>query len=935
MRCRPLTKTERLNGSKCVTNLLDDKVVVVLSPDDEGLDSRGRYNYGQGVQHKEKRYTFDRAFDGSANNEHIYEHTVKSLIDGVLRGMNATVFAYGATGSGKTYTMVGNERDPGLMVMSLRDIFGQMQADSDKDFHVRCSYLEVYNEIIYDLLQANSPGLDLREDPELGPQAAGLKRVEVNSADRIFQLLREGNMRGKTEATDANAVSSRSHAVLEIVVNRADRNNYQKNVFMGKLALVDLAGAERAHETNNHGQQLRDGANVNRSLLALANCINALGKRKKKGFVFVPFRNSKLTRLLKDGLCGNSRTVMIATVASSDAQYNHTVNTLKYADRAKEIKTHVRVEKKTVHSHILEYQRMIDTLNEENRQLKDGIRSLQAGMPLDAEVPVGLPMGKPQVAPAPAASETDPEDEEWVRVNSKALEMLGQQRVEGQRSLRDALAGYLQHQVALEALEDALAVQARGGARRELLESLREKLRSAATEMSGSGRQCERLRSQLAKGQEQFDALQDAVEQAADVGVHCREQLRAAVAVEGRKAESSALQMDTDARENIIQEQFQIIDALWNVMGNGGLTRDKAVDIAKENVMLDGGLVWNDLGPGTSSAFDDLDVPEELRKELQFEYILSGGRARAIYKCYIADGTAAPGAGQKAGPGRAGGGSGESAERGPSTEADPATGGAPERGSGSRKARNRSASNSSAAEEGPGAGRQRSRQGSQAVSREDRSSPEKLAPPGEAQRPGPGEPARRGLKGLNGLKRGGRSKVPGGAAGARPSPPRGGQDSGGVGTPIPLDASPQQKGLGRAQRRVSRDGDGPAAGGAWKSVENLKVQAFSSKKPPTSVSTDGLSVTGQQAGSPENARLAGGRGPLEGGADVENLQPGAAAARGGGKEAARKPSPYDLPVGKMKKISALKKHLGVRRGSFGGGLAAAAGAPPPARQAFN
>merc|ERR1712078_355187 len=156
---------------------------------------------------------------------------------------------------------------------------------------------------------------------ELGPQAAGLKRVEVNSADRIFQLLREGNMRRKTEATDANAVSSRSHAVLEIVVNRADRNNYQKNVFTGKLALVDLAGAERAHETNNHGQQLRDGANINRSLLALANCINALGKRKKKGFVFVPFRNSKLTRwysrMCESTVFFSTRTCVLISLARS------------------------------------------------------------------------------------------------------------------------------------------------------------------------------------------------------------------------------------------------------------------------------------------------------------------------------------------------------------------------------------------------------------------------------------------------------------------------------------------------------------------------------------------------------------------------------------------------------------------------------------------
>lgn len=120
----------------------------------------------------------------------------------------------------------------------------------------------------------------------------------------------------------------------------------------GKLCLVDLAGSERAAETNNHGQKLRDGANINRSLLALANCINALGKARKGSAVYVPYRNSKLTRLLKDGLSGNSRTAMVATVAPSDDQYHHSINTLKYADRAKEIKTHVVQNVGTVQSHL-------------------------------------------------------------------------------------------------------------------------------------------------------------------------------------------------------------------------------------------------------------------------------------------------------------------------------------------------------------------------------------------------------------------------------------------------------------------------------------------------------------------------------------------------------------------------------------------------------
>ena len=140
---------------------------------------------------------------------------------------------------------------------------------------------------------------------------------------------------------------------------------------------MDLAGAERASETNNRGHQLRDGANINRSLLSLANCINALGKRKKKGFVFVPFRDSKLTRILKDGLCGNSRTVMVATVSGSSHQYEHTVNTLKYADRAKEIKTHVHANVGTVETHIAEYQRMIDALQEERRELRAEVERLK------------------------------------------------------------------------------------------------------------------------------------------------------------------------------------------------------------------------------------------------------------------------------------------------------------------------------------------------------------------------------------------------------------------------------------------------------------------------------------------------------------------------------------------------------------------------------
>lgn len=386
VRARPLSKKERLAGARTITKTVDERCMVVMDPD-ESRESRKSKVVAGGVRKRERRYVFDGAFDGEASNEEVYDGTAKPLVRGVLSGVNATVFAYGATGSGKTHTMVGRAGDPGLMILSLRDVFRGIEEEkksNDSVFEVECSYTEVYNELVFDLLadstkssKSSSTPLELREDPTRGPVVAGLTHVSVAHESEIFALLEEGNKRRKTEETGANATSSRSHAVLEIWVTKREKNHYDAAFATAKLTLVDLAGAERASETNNRGAQLRDGANINKSLLSLANCINALGKRQKKGFVFVPFRDSKLTRILKDGLCGNSRTVMVATVSGSSAQYEHTVNTLKYADRAKEIKTFVQENRGTVETHIAEYQRVIDALREERRELKAEVERLK------------------------------------------------------------------------------------------------------------------------------------------------------------------------------------------------------------------------------------------------------------------------------------------------------------------------------------------------------------------------------------------------------------------------------------------------------------------------------------------------------------------------------------------------------------------------------
>lgn len=234
------------------------------------------------------------------------------------------------------------------------------------------SFIEIYNEYIRDLLidDKSKNYLELRDDNDKGIIIAGVTESEASNVDDIMRLLFIGNSRRTTEATNANKESSRSHAVLQVTVtSRPATKNIRHEVRMGKLSLIDLAGSERGSVTENRGLRLREGAKINRSLLALANCINALGDKKKKG-QFVPYRDSKLTRLLKDSLGGNSKTLMIVNVSPAQSQFDETLNTLKYANRAKNIKTKPIENKKLVEFHISEYKNIINDLKAEIELLK-------------------------------------------------------------------------------------------------------------------------------------------------------------------------------------------------------------------------------------------------------------------------------------------------------------------------------------------------------------------------------------------------------------------------------------------------------------------------------------------------------------------------------------------------------------------------------------
>lgn len=362
VRCRPLTKKEKDQNDTKTVHILDSKLIIMLDP----FASPNKRT-------KEKRYAFDFVFPESVDQEEIFTKTTKILVDGVLSGFNATVFAYGPTGAGKTYTMLGEGEKMGLMLMSFLEIFEKINTLSiDRKYTVRVSYLEIYNEIVRDLLNPSTAFLDLREDPNKGVVVSDLSELVAKGPEEVIDCLRLGNKRRTCEPTEANLTSSRSHAVLQVVVEYKDKaDGAEAEIFTGKLSLIDLAGSERAANTKNRGLRLIEGANINRSLLALGNCINALFEANNKGVkVFVPYRDSKLTRLLKDSLGGKCRTVMIACISPFYGYYEDTHNTLEYANRAKNIKTKVERNVVNVDYHVSRYKEIIDELKNEIKELR-------------------------------------------------------------------------------------------------------------------------------------------------------------------------------------------------------------------------------------------------------------------------------------------------------------------------------------------------------------------------------------------------------------------------------------------------------------------------------------------------------------------------------------------------------------------------------------
>jgi kinesin family protein 18/19 len=347
-----------------------------------GVEQKGRDLLRKA--NKDLQFMFDKVFGYESSNAEIFESTTKNLINSLMDGYNCSVFAYGATGAGKTYTMIGNNDNPGITFLTMAELFkARENLQGERSFELGISYIEVYNEMVQDLLNPGAP-LQLRDDGRYGVMVAGIKVHKIDNPDELFALLDKGNSNRTQHPTDANAESSRSHAVFQVYIQMEMKST--REVRAAKLSMIDLAGSERGSVTGYGGARFAEGANINKSLLALGNCINSLADGQR----YIPYRDSKLTRLLKDSLGGNCQTVMVANVSPSSLSYDDTYNTLKYATRAKKIKSDVKKNVVNVELHVGEYVKIVEELKKELEKVRMQLTEKVSEKKVDSKLSIQL-----------------------------------------------------------------------------------------------------------------------------------------------------------------------------------------------------------------------------------------------------------------------------------------------------------------------------------------------------------------------------------------------------------------------------------------------------------------------------------------------------------------------------------------------------------------
>ncbi|XP_014851253.1 PREDICTED: kinesin-like protein KIF16B isoform X4 [Poecilia mexicana] len=354
VRVRPMNRREKELEAKCIIRMEGSKTSITNLKVPEGV-------VGDSMRERIRTFTYDFSYDSTdgrsrafVSQETVFRDLGSDVLKAAFEGYNACVFAYGQTGSGKSYTMMGVPGDAGLIPRICEGLFSRIADASRRDeasFRTEVSYLEIYNERVRDLLRRKSShtyNLRVREHPKDGPYVEDLSKHLVQNYGDVEELMEAGNINRTTASTGMNDVSSRSHAIFTINFTQAKFDAEMPSETVSKIHLVDLAGSERADATGASGVRLKEGGNINKSLVTLGNVISALADmapdggnaNQKKKTVFVPYRDSVLTWLLKDSLGGNAKTIMIAIFAAispADVNYGETLSTLRYANRAKNI----------------------------------------------------------------------------------------------------------------------------------------------------------------------------------------------------------------------------------------------------------------------------------------------------------------------------------------------------------------------------------------------------------------------------------------------------------------------------------------------------------------------------------------------------------------------------------------------------------------------
>ncbi|XP_017433243.1 kinesin-like protein KIN-7D, mitochondrial isoform X2 [Vigna angularis] len=351
IRFRPLSEREYHRGDEIAWYADGDKIV------------RNEYNPATA-------YAFDRVFGPHTNSDEVYEVAAKPVVKSAMDGVNGTVFAYGVTSSGKTHTMHGDQNCPGIIPLAIKDVFSIIQDTPGREFLLRVSYLEIYNEVINDLLDPTGQNLRVREDAQ-GTYVEGIKEEVVLSPGHALSFIAAGEEHRHVGSNNFNLFSSRSHTIFTLMIESSAHGEDYDGVVFSQLNLIDLAGSESS-KTETTGLRRKEGSYINKSLLTLGTVIGKLSEGKAS---HVPYRDSKLTRLLQSSLSGHGHVSLICTVTPASSNMEETHNTLKFASRAKRVEIYASrnkiIDEKSL---IKKYQREISVLKHELDQLKKGMQ---------------------------------------------------------------------------------------------------------------------------------------------------------------------------------------------------------------------------------------------------------------------------------------------------------------------------------------------------------------------------------------------------------------------------------------------------------------------------------------------------------------------------------------------------------------------------------